>query len=247
MKKLLFSTVIFALAVLNAFLPAAIAGAASPREPEEIWQELLKLPMDERQKRLVAGARAEGKAIVYGNISADHLEKLRVDFDKRYGVKLDGYRASGERVSNRLLTEARSGKLDANDGFQHGDLPKGPDHPVIKDKLIAAWNGGTKDCTGTESPSPTPSASTPASTPSTPAEGSSTPTPSASESTPGDSDTPVESASSSAPAASPNGGGDLAETGGGSDSGIIAGGAAALLAAGAAIVVAAKRRRGSHS
>ena len=47
--------------------------------------------------------KAEGKAIVYGNISADHLEKLRIDFDKRYGVKLDGYRASGERVANRLL------------------------------------------------------------------------------------------------------------------------------------------------
>jgi len=90
------------------------AHAASPREPEEIWQELLKLPADERQKRLVAGARAEGKAIVYGNISADHLERLRIDFDKRYGVKLDGYRAAGERVANRLLTEARSGKLDAD-------------------------------------------------------------------------------------------------------------------------------------
>ena len=90
------------------------AHAASPREPEEIWQELLKLPSEERQKRLVTGARTEGKAIVYGNISADHLEKLRIDFDKRYGVKLDGYRASGERVANRLLTEARSGKLDAD-------------------------------------------------------------------------------------------------------------------------------------
>jgi LPXTG-motif cell wall-anchored protein len=139
------------------------------------------------------------------------------------------------------------GKADAKDGFEHGDLPEGPDHPVIKDKLIAAWNGGTKDCTSTESPSPTPSASTSESTPSTPAEESSTPTPSASESTPAESDTPVSSASSSAPAVSPNGGGDLAETGGGSNSGVIAGGAAALLAAGAAIVLTAKRRRGTHS
>lgn len=88
--------------------------AAGVREPEEIWQELLKLPSEERQKRLVAGARAEGKAVVYGNISADHLERLRIDFDRRYGVKLDGYRASGERVANRLLTEARAGKLDAD-------------------------------------------------------------------------------------------------------------------------------------
>ena len=141
------------------------------------------------------------------------------------------------------------GRLDAKDGFEHGDLPKGPDHPVIKDKLIASWNGGTKDCTGTESQPPsTPPASTPASgQPSTPAEESPTPTPSASESTPGGSDTPVASASTTVPAVSPSGGGGLAQTGGGSNSGIIAGGAAALLAAGGAIVVVTRRRRGAHS
>jgi len=135
------------------------------------------------------------------------------------------------------------GKLDAKDGFEHGDLPKGPDHPVIKDKLIAGWNGGTKDCTTAEESQPpaTPPASTPASEqPSAPAE----------ETTPPASGTPAPSASesSSAAAPTPNGGGDdLAETGGGSDSGIIAGGAAALLAAGAAIVVATKRRRTARS
>ncbi|MET9911800.1 LAETG motif-containing sortase-dependent surface protein [Streptomyces sp. NPDC006476] len=139
------------------------------------------------------------------------------------------------------------GKLDAKDGFQHGDLPAGPDHAVIKDKLIASWNGGTKDCTNTESQPPsTPPASTPPSTP--PASESATPTPSASESTPASTDTPVASASTTVPAATPNGGGGgLAETGGGSNSGLIAGGAAALLAGGAAIVVASKRRRGARS
>ncbi|MGW7254745.1 LAETG motif-containing sortase-dependent surface protein [Streptomyces sp. NPDC054834] len=138
------------------------------------------------------------------------------------------------------------GDLDAKDGFEHGDLPKGPDHPVIKDKLIAAWNGGTKDCTSTESATPTPSspASVPPAQPSTPAKDSDTPTPSASEST--SSGTPTPSASESTPAAAPTpdgGGGDLAETGGGSSSGIIAGGAAVLLAGGAAIVVATRRKR----
>ncbi|MBK3643966.1 MULTISPECIES: LAETG motif-containing sortase-dependent surface protein [unclassified Streptomyces] len=133
------------------------------------------------------------------------------------------------------------GKQGADDGFEHGDLPAGPDHAVIKDKLIASWNGGTKDCTTTESQPP----ATPSTTPSTPAGESPTPTPSASESTP---DTPAASASTSVPAATPNGGGgDLAETGGGSDSGMIAGGAAVLLAGGAAIVVASRRRRGARS
>ncbi|MFJ9117573.1 LAETG motif-containing sortase-dependent surface protein [Streptomyces sp. NPDC102394] len=133
------------------------------------------------------------------------------------------------------------GKQGANDGFEHGDLPAGPDHAVIKDKLIASWNGGTKDCTTTESQ---PSA-TPSTTPSTPAEESPTPPPSASVPA---SDTPEASASTSVPAATPNGGGgDLAETGGGSGSGLIAGGAAVLLAGGAAIVVASRRRRGARS
>ncbi|WP_405870913.1 LAETG motif-containing sortase-dependent surface protein [Streptomyces sp. NBC_00005] len=140
------------------------------------------------------------------------------------------------------------GKLDAKDGFEHGDLPKGPDHPVIKDKLIASWNGGTKDCTTAEESQPpaTPTPSAPESgQPSTPAEES---TPPATDTPSTGTPTPSASQSTSTPAPTPNGGGgDLAETGGGSDSGLIAGGAAALLAAGAAIVVVTKRRRTARS
>jgi LPXTG-motif cell wall-anchored protein len=153
------------------------------------------------------------------------------------------------------------GVLDAKDGLVHGDLPKGPDHPVIKDKLIAAWNGGTKDCTTapSEPPStptpPAPTPSTPESTePSTPAELTTPPAtepPSATPSTPSTStDTPTPSASESttAPATTPNGGGDnLAETGANSDTGPIAIGAAVLLAGGAGIVVMTRRRKATRS
>jgi iron(III) transport system substrate-binding protein len=90
------------------------AVSAASREPEEIWQELSKLSRDEREKRLVAGARAEGKAVLYGNLSADHLEKAKVDFERRYPVKLEGYRASGERIANRILTEFRAGQFVAD-------------------------------------------------------------------------------------------------------------------------------------
>ncbi|WP_406007825.1 LPXTG cell wall anchor domain-containing protein [Streptomyces sp. NBC_00637] len=150
------------------------------------------------------------------------------------------------------------GELDAKDGFVHGDLPKGPDRPVIKDKLIAAWNGGTKDCTVTEQPpssppagggsSPSPSASTPSeptkpSEPSESASESASPSPSAPESESG-TPTPSASESTDAPAPTPNGGGgDLAETGADGNTPLIAGGAAALLAGGAAIVVATRRRK----
>ncbi|MDQ1047151.1 LAETG motif-containing sortase-dependent surface protein [Streptomyces sp. V4I2] len=147
------------------------------------------------------------------------------------------------------------GELDANDGFVHGDLPKGPDRPVIKDKLIAAWNGGTKDCTTAPSEppaSPTPTPSTPESTePSTPGEETTPPateTPSESASPSTEAPSPSASESTTAPAATPNGGGgDLAETGGSSATGPIAVGAAVLLAGGAGIVLATRRRKAARS
>ncbi|MFJ9345275.1 LAETG motif-containing sortase-dependent surface protein [Streptomyces sp. NPDC101237] len=149
------------------------------------------------------------------------------------------------------------GRTDANDGFVHGDLPAGPDHAVIKDKLIASWNGGTKDCATGESASPSPSSSpSPSASESTPAgattpPASQLPSPSASEST--GTATPSASASESttapAPAPSTNsgGGGDLAHTGADSSTPLVAGGAAVLLAGGAAIVVATRRRRATRA
>ncbi|MFJ7335556.1 LAETG motif-containing sortase-dependent surface protein [Streptomyces sp. NPDC101116] len=145
------------------------------------------------------------------------------------------------------------GELDAKDGFEHGDLPKGPDRPVIKDKLIAAWNGGTKDCDTPPPAEEEPPASTPPASPSEPAEETTPPaTPPVSPSEPAEpstppssgTDTPTPSASESTPVApEPNGGGgDLAETGADSSTGPIALGAAALLAGGAALVVVTRRR-----
>ncbi|EKX62966.1 LPXTG cell wall anchor domain-containing protein [Streptomyces ipomoeae] len=131
------------------------------------------------------------------------------------------------------------GKLDAKDGFEHGDVPKGPDRPVIKDKLIAAWNGGTKDCTTEEQP---PAGENPPTEEQPPADEN----PPAEEQPPGDtpeSDSPEPTPSDSTPAApTPNGGGgDLAETGGGNTI-PLALGAAGLLAAGGAIFVVTRRR-----
>ncbi|MGV9424247.1 LAETG motif-containing sortase-dependent surface protein [Streptomyces sp. NPDC003656] len=156
------------------------------------------------------------------------------------------------------------GDLDANDGLVHGDLPKGPDHAVIKDKLIAAWNGGTKECSIEAQPTPaapttpagdtSPSATAPASDSSS--ESAPAPVSSASESASpstkadsGSSASPSASVKDTAAAASPsaNGGsGDLAETGGGNGSGLIAGAAAALVAAGAAAVVVSRRKRAAR-
>jgi ABC-type Fe3+ transport system substrate-binding protein len=110
------NTILFRIGgILFLWASFVVPGAnALGKEPEEIWRELSKLSRDEREKLLVAGAKAEGKVVLYGNLSADHLEKVKVDFEKRYPVKLDAYRASGERIANRVLTEFRGGKFEAD-------------------------------------------------------------------------------------------------------------------------------------
>ncbi|MGW5637720.1 LAETG motif-containing sortase-dependent surface protein [Streptomyces sp. NPDC003832] len=144
------------------------------------------------------------------------------------------------------------GDLDAEDGFVHGDVPKGPDRPVIKDKLIAAWNGGTKDCTTEPSEPPaSPSPSEPEET--TPAEetpGTDTPATEPATEEPPASQTPAEPTpadSTDAPAPTPDGGGDLAETGADGSTLPVTIGAAVLLAGGAAIVLATRRRRSTRA
>lgn len=101
------------LVVFLGFLLLA-ATYVSGKEPEEIWRDLGKLSAPERQKQLLSGAKTDGKAVLYGNLNAEQLEKLRVDFEKRYQLKMEVYRASGERISNRLMTEARGGQFLAD-------------------------------------------------------------------------------------------------------------------------------------
>ncbi len=100
-----------ACAAVWVFFALSASADISAKEPEEVWHELGKVSGAERQKRLLAGAKAEGLVVLYSNISADNFEKLRVDFERRFVIKLDHYRASGERIANRVLTEARGGKF----------------------------------------------------------------------------------------------------------------------------------------
>ncbi|MFJ8137499.1 hypothetical protein [Streptomyces sp. NPDC096013] len=147
---------------------------------------------------------------------------------------------------------------DGGTGEGHGPLPYQPDNITTPYHLIAAWNGGDKECTtGTPSPTPTPTqpASAPPATPSTPADS----TPPAEESTPPASPKPsttpptsahvppLQPSSSPTPKATPNGGNQpLAETGSNAPVGLIAGGAALVIAlGGGAVYMAGRTRRSS--
>ncbi|OAI52342.1 ABC transporter substrate-binding protein [Betaproteobacteria bacterium SCGC AG-212-J23] len=71
----------------------------------------------DRDQRLLAGAQKEKRAIVYTSLNLKDSVPIVQAFEKKYGVKIDLWRSSSEKVLQRALTEARAGRF-AVDGFE---------------------------------------------------------------------------------------------------------------------------------
>jgi iron(III) transport system substrate-binding protein len=65
-----------------------------------------------RHERLVQGARREGSLTLYTSNAAQTIKVLAADFEQRYGVRVDVWRASSAKVLQRLVAEKRAGRWD---------------------------------------------------------------------------------------------------------------------------------------
>jgi iron(III) transport system substrate-binding protein len=61
----------------------------------------------DRQQKVEAAARAEGSLSLYTSVAAKDVQPLIEPFEKRYGIKVTVWRASGDTVLNRIITEQR--------------------------------------------------------------------------------------------------------------------------------------------
>src|SRR5256712_13517513 len=66
----------------------------------------------DRLQRLVAGAKKEGALALYTSIPEKDMAVLAADFDKRYAVKVNVWRASSVKVLQRAAAEARANRWD---------------------------------------------------------------------------------------------------------------------------------------
>jgi len=92
------------LAILSFVLPVfANAQAFDPA--------VLRSTAPDRTAKLVAAARLEGALTLYTSIAERDLKPLIEPFEKKYGVKVSTWRASGDSVMNRTLNETRAKRL----------------------------------------------------------------------------------------------------------------------------------------
>lgn len=64
----------------------------------------------DREEQLLAGARKEGVVNIYTSLNVRDSGPITQAFEKKYGVKTSLWRSSSEKVLQRAVTEARSGR-----------------------------------------------------------------------------------------------------------------------------------------
>ena len=97
---------------------APSATAAAPAN-QTVW-DVVRTPSAERTARLKEFAKSEGGSLsIYTSIAERDLKIIFEPFEKKYGIKVNIWRASGDSVLARTITEAR-GKRYTVDVFHAG-------------------------------------------------------------------------------------------------------------------------------
>ena len=85
-----------------------------------------------RKQRLIEGAKREGTLTFYTSIPEKDMAVLAADFEKRYGVKVNIWRASTVKIVQRLLSEAQAKRWD----FDAVDISSPEMEVLYNEKLL---------------------------------------------------------------------------------------------------------------
>ncbi len=84
---------------------------AAGAEPElRTVEEIALYQGHDRDLRLLRAARQEGTLNLYTSINAEDLNKLIGAFEKKYGIKVNAWRASSEKLLQRVIAENNAAK-----------------------------------------------------------------------------------------------------------------------------------------
>src|SRR5215475_12260509 len=102
-------------AILSAWLLALLATApALAQQISPTLAELAAYTGPDRTERLIAGAKKEGVVTVYSSVTIDDQKALVTAFERKYGVKLQFWRASSESILQRTMVEYRGGRYEVD-------------------------------------------------------------------------------------------------------------------------------------
>ncbi|MGH7928252.1 MAG: ABC transporter substrate-binding protein [Candidatus Binatia bacterium] len=105
-------TKLFILAVL--IFQSAASAWAQVKKPVSL-AELAAYNGRDREQRLLAGARAEGKVVWYTSLAGASYKELAKGFEAKYpGIKVEAYRATSSDIMTRITAEAQAKQILAD-------------------------------------------------------------------------------------------------------------------------------------
>jgi len=96
--------------LLAAVASAVFVGPAAAQAPRTDTSAVYLYQGADRDQRLVAAAKKEGTLSFYTSMQTPESGPLSQAFEKKYGIKVQLWRATSDQVVQRAITEARGGR-----------------------------------------------------------------------------------------------------------------------------------------
>jgi iron(III) transport system substrate-binding protein len=97
-----------------AFAAVLIAPAAPAFAQSTPASQIAAYQGQDREQRLVEGAKKEGELMFYTSIPVEDISVLTAAFDKKYGIKVKVWRADSEGMLQRVVTEAKAKRYEVD-------------------------------------------------------------------------------------------------------------------------------------
>lgn len=102
-------------ALATALAGGALAGAVRAVRAQDVASaDIAAYRGPDRQERLIEGARREGGVTIYSSMPVDDMRAQTAAFERRSGIAVRVWRASGEAVLQRAIAESRAGRHEAD-------------------------------------------------------------------------------------------------------------------------------------
>src|SRR2546428_6085713 len=131
---------------VSAALVFALSSAVHTAHSQTL-QKLATYQGEDRQQRLIEGARKEGSLLFYATFPVEYADQLIEPFRSKYGIRVDIWRARSEIVLRKVIAEARAGGPSADviaivspqqEGLRRENLLQEIHSPYHKDLVPAA-------------------------------------------------------------------------------------------------------------
>lgn len=117
---------------------ASLMSGAAHSAPPQSFSELTSNDHPTRHQQLLEAARKEGSLTLYTSIPEKDMAVLSADFEKRYGVRVNVWRASTVKVLQRVVAEKRANRWD----FDAIDISSPELEALYQEKVLQEVNSG---------------------------------------------------------------------------------------------------------